>query len=96
MKFANALALELDFGETVLMRLFQPPRQVISRSWLLPHRRWVAGDLLALTGRRLLWITDLEEGSFSRYGSIASYAPFDAVQSIGLHQVEADRFSKWI
>jgi hypothetical protein len=40
--------------------------------------------LLALTGRRLLWITDRERESYSRYGSIASYAPFDAVRSIGL------------
>jgi hypothetical protein len=42
----------------------------------------MAGDLLALTARRLLWITDRERGSYSRYGSIASYAPFDAVLGI--------------
>ncbi len=83
-KFANALTRELDSGEAVLMRVFQPPREVRSRSWLLPRRHWIAGDLLALTGRRLLWITDRERGSYSRYGSIASYARFDAVRSIGL------------
>jgi hypothetical protein len=84
MKFANALALELDFGETVLTRVFQPPREVRSRNWLLPRHHWIAGDLLALTSRRLLWITDRERESHSRYGSIASYAPFDAVLSIDL------------
>jgi hypothetical protein len=84
MKFANALALELDVGETILMRTFQPPKEVVSRRWLVPRRHWVAGDLLALTTRRLLWITDRESGSYSRYGSVASYAPFDAVQSLGL------------
>jgi len=83
-KFANALALELDSGETVLMQAFQPPREVVSRRWLLPRHHWISGDLLALTSRRLLWITDRERGSYSRYGSIASYAPFDAVLSIGL------------
>jgi hypothetical protein len=83
-KFGNALSLELDPGEIVLMQVFQPPREARSRSWLLPRRHWIAGDLLALTGRRLLWITDRERGSYSRYGSIASYAPFDAVRSIGL------------
>jgi hypothetical protein len=83
-KFGNALALELDSGEIVLMHVFQPPRQVRSRGWLLPSRHWIAGDLLALTDRRLLWITDRERGSYSRYGSIASYAPFGAVRSIGL------------
>jgi hypothetical protein len=84
MKFANALALELDAGETVLMRIFQPPGEVASRRWLVPRRHWIAGDLLALTSRRLLWITDRESGLYSRYGSIASYAPCDAVESIGL------------
>lgn len=83
-KFANALALESDSGEAVLMRVFQPPREVVSRTWLLPRHHWLAGDLLALTSRRLLWITDRERGSYSRYGSIALYAPFDAVLSIGL------------
>ncbi len=103
MKFANALALELDTGETVLMRAFQPPREAVSRFWLFPHQHWIPGDLLALTSRRLLWITDRERGSYSRYGSIASYARFDAVLSIGLTsgrgadilQVDLNNGSAW-
>jgi hypothetical protein len=83
-KFANALALELDSGESLLMRIFQPPRVVRSGSWLFPRRHWIAGDLLVLTSRRLLWITDRARESYSRYGSIASYASFDAVLGIGL------------
>lgn len=83
-KFGNAFARELDSGESVLMQVFQPPRAVRSKSWLLPYRRWIAGDLLALTSRRLLWITDRDRGSYSRYGSIASYAPVHAVLNIGL------------
>jgi hypothetical protein len=83
-KFGNALAGEMDSGETVLMQVFQPPREVRSRSWWLRRHHWIAGDLLALTSRRLLWITDRERGFYWRYGSIASYAPFDAVLGIGL------------
>jgi hypothetical protein len=83
-KFGNALARELDSGETVLMQFFRPPSEVKSRTWWLPRRRWMAGDLLALTARRLLWITDRERGCYSPYGSIASYAPLDAVLRIGL------------
>jgi hypothetical protein len=102
-KFGNALARELDPGETVLMQFFQPPSEVKSGSWWLPHRCWMAGDLLVLTSRRLLWITDRERGSYSPYGSIASYAPFDAVRSIGLTsgrggdilQVNLDNGSAW-
>jgi len=102
-KFANGLARELDSGEVVLMQVFQPPREVRSRGWLLPHRHWIAGDLLALTSRRLLWITDRERGYYCRYGSIASYTPFDAVLSVGLRtgrgghilQVDLNGGSAW-
>jgi hypothetical protein len=83
-KFSNALTAELDPGETVFVRAFQAPGAVRSRSWLFPRRHSMAGDLLALTGRRLLWITDRERGSYSAYGTIASYAPCDAVLRIGL------------
>jgi len=83
-KFSNALARELDSGESIVAQVFQAPRAVRSKSWLLPYRRWIAGDLLALTSRRLLWITDRDRGSYSRYGSIASYARCDAVLNICL------------
>jgi hypothetical protein len=78
-KFGNALALELDSGETVLVQFFQPPRKV-------RRHHWLAGDLLALTSRRLLWITDRERGFYSRYGSIASYAPLDVVAGLEAEQ----------
>jgi hypothetical protein len=101
-KFANALAAELDSAETLLMQVFQPP-EVRRGRWLLPRRRMIAGDLLALTDRRVLWITDRDGGSYSRFGSIASYAPFDAVASIGVTsgqrgdmlQVDLKSGSRW-
>ena len=83
-KFTNALAGELDSAETVLMQVFQAPREVRASRWLFRRRRLMPGDLLALTGRRLLWITDRDRGSYSRFGSIASYAPLSAVVSVGL------------
>jgi hypothetical protein len=83
-KFANALEGELDLAETAHLQVFQPPEELPSRSWWLPRRRRAAGDLLALTDRRLLWITDREKGFRSRYGSIASYAPLGAVSHIAL------------
>jgi hypothetical protein len=75
-KFANALERELDSPEAVQLQVFQPPE--VSR------KRRLAGDLLALTDRRLLWITDRENGFRSRYGSIASYAPLDAVSHVAI------------
>jgi hypothetical protein len=83
-KFGNALAGELDFAETVLAQIFRPPGDLPSRNWLAPRPRRVAGDLLALTDRRLLWITDRDRGFYSRYGSIASYAPIDALRAVEL------------
>ena len=83
-KFANALEAELDSAERVQLQVFQPPEE------RAPKRRWLrrtrpgAGDLLALTDRRLLWITDREKGFRSRYGSIASYTPFDAATNVAL------------
>jgi hypothetical protein len=102
-KFGNALTSELDSGETVLMQVFQTPQEVISRPWLLPRRHWISGDLLALTGRRLLWITDRDRGLHSRYGSIASYAPIDRLLGIGMTsaggadilQVDLNNGSSW-
>ncbi|MGO9894026.1 MAG: hypothetical protein ACLPX8_07425 [Bryobacteraceae bacterium] len=83
-KFGNALARELDYGEAIVMQAFQPPTEAGYKTWLIPRRHWIAGDLLALTPRRLLWIRDREKGSYSPYGSIASYAPLGAVRCIGL------------
>jgi hypothetical protein len=83
-KFANALEAELDGAERVQLQVFQPPAELPSRGWWLGHRRSAAGDLLALTDRRLLWITDREKGLRSLYGSIASYAPLEAVSHITL------------
>lgn len=81
-KFGNVLNGELLRGETALIQFFQPPELRKRRRWLLPRWTHFAGDLLVVTDRRLLWITDCERGFYSAYGSIASYAPFHAVRNI--------------
>ena len=83
-KFANALALELDPGETIAVQFFQPPRAAHSRGWWFPRRPSIAGDLLVLACARLLWITDRDRGLYARYGSIASYAPLSALRAMEL------------
>jgi hypothetical protein len=84
LKFANVLAAELDNGEAVAAQFFQRPKQLQSRWLRIPARRWLAGDLLALTDRRVLWITDRERNSYARYGSISSYAPLCSLQALDL------------
>ena len=73
-RFANALADELDPGEAVAARFFQLPRES-KLSWPLRGTRWTRGDLLAKTDRRLIWITDRDRGSRLQYGTISSCAP---------------------
>ena len=81
-KFRNALAYELDPDETLRGRMFVAPREM---TWgFLIHRwkSWAPGDLLLLTPRRLLWITDRDWGSQARYGTIARYAPLSRIRSV--------------
>jgi len=78
-KFSNALSQELDREEKVATQFFQPPREVKLKRWFMPRHHRLAGDLLVLTGRRLIWITDRDRGSRSIYGNITSYAPLGAV-----------------
>jgi len=91
-KFWNALTREIDRGEGTALVFFQAPKEVQSGRWFQPRRRSVPGDVLALTGRRLLWITDRDGGSYSRYGTIASYAPHRAVRSVELRADRAGHF----
>jgi hypothetical protein len=81
MRFANALEDELDPGEAVSLAFFEPPRER-RRRWPARARRKSPGDLMALTSRRLLWITDRDGESRAPYGGVASYAPLRAVRSL--------------
>lgn len=80
MKFENALNGALLREERPLIQFFQASKIPKARRWLLPRAIWTAGDLLVLTDRRLLWITDREGNFRSPYGSIASYAPLHSVR----------------
>ena len=103
MRFANALADELDPGEAVGTRIFQLPRELRGR-WPLRRRQWIPGDLLVVTSRRLLWITDRDRGSRAQYGGIASYAPLRALRGLrlvsrpdGCHlQIDLDGGPPWL
>lgn len=81
-KFDYALRSELDAGESIVARFFQAPTVIDHRMWLLPGRRHLAGDLLVLSDRRIVWITDRYRGFHSRYGAVTSYAPLGAVERL--------------
>ena len=71
-KFGNALSAELDRDETVHSLLFQPSRALRRRRWLLPRVQQTPTDLVALTDRRLLWISDRDRTSYAPYGTVTS------------------------
>ncbi len=83
-KFQKRLDKELDIDETVRRTLFIPPKRIGQRNHLFHKVLHIPGDLLAITSRRVLWITDRECGGESRelYGSIARYAPIAKVSKV--------------
>jgi len=78
-KFRNALARELDPEELPREGLFQAPRELARHAWFRLWESSTPGDLLVLTPRRLLWITDRDRGTAARYGTIARYAPHRSI-----------------
>jgi hypothetical protein len=75
LKFTSAEASELDPGERILTSFFSSPRQSVKRRWLFDTHVSQPGDYLALTSRRILWITDRDGAHRSEYGTISTYAP---------------------
>jgi hypothetical protein len=82
LKFRNALCDEVDAGEDIRAILFRPAER-IGRSILgFKRTTQIPADLVALAGRRLLWITDSDRQGYARYGSIARYAPLHRIAGI--------------
>lgn len=90
-KFRNCLAGALENNEWIQSRLFCPPVEV-SRRWgpLRVHSE-TAGDLVALTNRRVLWITDRWNGRYERYGSIIRTAPVHSLKATHCLRTEKNR-----
>jgi hypothetical protein len=82
-KFRNHLLGALRKDERLCARWFSPPFEV-SRRWgpFRVHSK-VAGDLVALTNKRVLWITDRWDGHYERYGSVTTTAPLRGI--VGAH-----------
>jgi hypothetical protein len=74
-KFQNAEQAALDRDERVLTRFFNPTREKPRRGWgLFRVDSHEPGDYLAITNRRLLWITERNRDSYARYGSLVRWA----------------------
>jgi hypothetical protein len=82
-KFHNHLLAALREGERLHVRWFSPPRQTAPRWGPLRIRTQIAGDLLALTDKRILWITDRRDGRYERYGSITRTGRLRGIETVG-------------
>jgi hypothetical protein len=82
LKFRNAEYFELDAGERVLFRLFSPATRKIRRHWIFRWESRAPGDLVALTNRRVLWITDRVQERYEAYGTVTRFAPVRALAQV--------------
>jgi hypothetical protein len=82
LKFRNAEYFELDAGERVLLRFFSPATKKIRRRWIFPWESRVPGDLVVLTNRRVLWITERVQERYAAYGTVTRSAPVSALSQL--------------
>jgi hypothetical protein len=82
-KLVNAEAAEIEPDETPLLRFWtcwDPSAKWSPPSW---HRSWPGDDYLALTSRRLLWITECLQHRRHPYGTIRASAPIQKLMAVG-------------
>jgi hypothetical protein len=79
LKFRNACVSELMPEEEVLVQFFQPAQRRLRRFGLLKRESWFSADLLAITDRRIMWITDRHRERHEPYGTITMFAPLKAI-----------------
>jgi hypothetical protein len=80
-KFKTALAHEIDRDEPVWIQVFRRHRlSARRRFWFLRERK--PADLFAITGRRVLWMTDRYRENYSPYGSMVRSAPIEELYDV--------------
>jgi len=80
-KFEYALETEMIDDERPLIRFFHPSIRRVRRR-LLRYETWSAGDLLVLSQRRVLWITERRGTAYEPYGTVSHSAPLSALAEV--------------
>ena len=85
-KFANAERGALMLDERIPLRFFNATRQTRSRAWgIVPIQSHAPADYLAITHRRLLWITERNRAYYDPYGVIQRSAPITNLIEVSTH-----------
>jgi len=83
LKFTYAWSAEQFTGESLLAQFFQPTVHGLRRFLWLRRNYSSAGDLVLVTSRRLLWITERRNGRYERYGTVSYSAHLSSITGVG-------------
>jgi hypothetical protein len=81
-KFSRAGDSELDAEETVGPSFLRVPRREVRRVWMMHGKIWQPGDLVILTDRRFIWITDRYKGLREPYGRVTRSVRVSDIRSV--------------
>ena len=81
-KFGCGESDHVDRSEALTARFFSAPSTMIRKRWLVRTNVLVPGEYLALTSRRILWLSDQIDGVYQPSGMIAKYAPLRYISEI--------------
>ncbi len=81
-KFGCGESDNVDRSEALDARFFSAPTTMIRKRWLSRATVLIPGEYLALTSRRILWLSDQIDGVYQPSGMIAKYAPLRHISEI--------------
>lgn len=87
-KFAHTVSTELEGGGEGQVIRFHQSAVRMRRRRILEFETWCPGDLVVVTDRRVLWITERQEGAYLPYGAVSRSAPLDMLIRISSNTVE--------
>lgn len=81
-KFGCGESDNLDRSEPLIARFFSAPTTLVEKRWFLKSKTTVAGEYLALTPRRALWLSDQIDDNYEPRGIMSRFAPLRQVADI--------------
>jgi hypothetical protein len=83
-KFSRAGDSELDVEESVGPSFLRLPKREARRVWMIHGEIWQPGDLVILTDRRFIWITDRCKGLREPYGRVTRSSRISDLRSVSV------------
>jgi len=87
-KFGCGESDHVDRSEALTARFFSAPSTMVRKRWLFRTKVPVPGEYLALTSRRILWLSDQIDGVYQASGMMVKYAPLRHISEIRFHRQE--------